>query len=331
MVRLLRVWLRATRSSLDGGGDLKLIQLMGGFFVRVFSMTGFAGMSAVVAGGRTMAMMVKSVNHRHLDLQVRVPMGLDALEPGIRKAVKAAVRRGHVELTCTLEKETQTLALEWNETLVAAHVMAFRRAAERFGVSQEPDLNGILRLPGVLSSSSVSVDASEMEAPALKAVEELLEKFNASRALEGESLASELRAGMERLAALTVEARELRLGVSAAEFLKLTARLKALLDTEGISDDRLLAEAALLATRSDVEEELVRLKTHVERFLELLNAGGELGRQLDFLLQEMNREANTLMSKTGANSGDHGLRLTEVGLQMKVELERAREQVQNLE
>jgi uncharacterized protein (TIGR00255 family) len=299
--------------------------------MRVLSMTGYAGMSGVVAGGRSLAIMVKSVNHRHLDLQVRVPMGLDALEPGIRKAVKAAVRRGHVELTCVLEKETQSVAIDWNEALVTAHVTAFRKAAERFGVTQEPDLNGILRLPGVLSASSVPVDVAEMEAPALTAVEELLEKFNASRALEGESLAAELRAGMERLAALTSEARELRVGVAAAEFAKLKGRLKVLLEGEGISEDRLLAEAALLATRSDVEEELVRLKTHVERFVELLDGGGELGRQLDFLLQEMNREANTLMSKTGSSSGDNGLRLTEVGLQMKVELERAREQVQNLE
>jgi uncharacterized protein (TIGR00255 family) len=299
--------------------------------MRVLSMTGFAGMSGVVAGGRSLAMTVKSVNHRHLDLQVRVPMGLDALEPGIRKAVKAAVRRGHVELTCVLEKEAQSLTMEWNEALVAAHVTAFRRAAERFGVTQEPDLNGILRLPGVLSSSSVMVDVGEMEAPALKAVDELLEKFNTSRALEGDSLASELRAGMGRLAELTSEARELRVGVAAAEFSKLKARLKVLFEGEGVSEDRIMAEAALLATRSDVEEELVRLKTHVERFCELLDEGGELGRQLDFLLQEMNREANTLMSKTGSSSGDNGLRLTEVGLQMKVELERAREQVQNLE
>jgi uncharacterized protein (TIGR00255 family) len=294
-------------------------------------MTGFASLSGVVAGGRSLAITVKSVNHRHLDLQIRVPMGLDALEPGIRKVIKAAVRRGHVELTCMLEKESQSVAIDWNEALVTAHIAAFRKAAERFGISQEPDLNGILRMPGVLSSSSVTVDVSEMEAPALTAVEELLERFNAARALEGESLAAELRAGMERLALLTAEARELRVGVAAAEFAKLKARLRLLIEGESVSEERLLAEAALLATRSDVEEELVRLKTHVERFLELLDGGGELGRQLDFLLQEMNREANTLMSKTGSSSGDNGLRLTEVGLQMKVELERAREQVQNLE
>jgi uncharacterized protein (TIGR00255 family) len=299
--------------------------------MRVLSMTGFASLSGVVAGGRTLTLMVKSVNHRHLDLQVRVPMGLDSLEPGMRRAVKAAVRRGHVELTCVLEKESQTLAVEWNEGLVAAHLAAFRRAAERFAVKQEPDLNGILRMPGVMSSSSVAMDVGEMEAPALAAVEQLLERFNAARAVEGASLADELRAGMERLEALTAEARELRVGVAAAEFAKLKGRLRALLEGEGISEERMLAEAALLATRSDVEEELIRLRTHVERFRELLDGGGELGRPLDFLLQEMNREANTLLSKTGASSGDGGLRLTEVGLQMKVELERAREQVQNLE
>jgi uncharacterized protein (TIGR00255 family) len=299
--------------------------------MRVLSMTGFASLSGVVAGGRTLTLMVKSVNHRHLDLQVRVPMGLDSLEPGMRRAVKAAVRRGHVELTCVLEKESQTLAVEWNEGLVAAHLAAFRRAAERFAVKQEPDLNGILRMPGVMSSSSVAMDVGEMEAPALAAVEQLLERFNAARAVEGASLADELRAGMERLEALTAEARELRVGVAAAEFAKLKGRLRALLEGEGISEERMLAEAALLATRSDVEEDLIRLRTHVERFRELLDGGGELGRPLDFLLQEMNREANTLLSKTGASSGDGGLRLTEVGLQMKVELERAREQVQNLE
>jgi uncharacterized protein (TIGR00255 family) len=186
-------------------------------------------------------------------------------------------------------------------------------------------------MPGVLSNTAVTLDVAEMETPVRTAVDELLTKFNASRELEGASLGAELRAGMTRLGLLTDEARALRTGVATAEFAKLKSRLKALTEAETVGEDRLLAEAALLATRSDVEEELVRLKTHVERFCELLDGGGELGRSLDFLLQEMNREANTLLSKTGSNSGEGGLRLTEVGLQMKVELERAREQVQNLE
>ncbi len=305
------------------------------YSTQVYSMTGFASLTGIPAGERTIALTVKSVNHRHLDLQTRMPMGMDALEPGIRKAVKAAVRRGHVELTCILEKESQTFAIEWNEALVAAHVAAFRRAADHFRLDQQPDLNAILRLPGVTGSAAIALDPAEIEQPLLAAVELLLERFNDARALEGQSLADELRAGMGRLATLTTEARELRVNVAAQEFSKLKLKLRALLDgeapPESISDDRLLAEAALLATRSDVEEELVRLRTHIDRFRDLLAAGGELGRPLDFLLQEMNREANTLMSKTGSASGDSGLRLTEVGLEIKVELERAREQVQNLE
>jgi len=294
-------------------------------------MTGFAILSGVPAGIKTVALTIKSVNHRHLDLQLRLPVGLDALEPALRRAVKASVRRGHVELTCVIEKEIQPVAVEWNEALIKAHIDAFRRAAERFGISQEPDLNGILRMPGVLSASVAPVDAAGMEVPVLRGVEELLELFHAARALEGAALALELHAGMNRLGELTREARELRVGVAAAEFIKLRVRLRILLDKDEVGEDRILVEAALLAARSDVEEELVRLKTHVERFCELLEGGGELGRQLDFLLQEMNREANTMLSKTGANCGENSLRLTEVGLQMKVELERAREQVQNLE
>lgn len=294
-------------------------------------MTGFASASGIVAGSRSLAMMVKSVNHRHLDLQVRVPIGLDALEPGIRKAVKAAVRRGHVEITCWLEKDSASSSIEVNEPLVAAHIAAFRRAAEAFGIAEQPDLNGILRMPGVLASAVPTLDCADIEAPALAAVEELLTHFNAARASEGATLAAELLAGMDRLTAHTEEARQLRIGVAAAEFAKLKARITSLLQAESANEDRIITEAALLASRSDVEEELVRLGTHTQRFRDILNTGGEVGRQLDFLLQEMNREANTLMSKTGASSGDNGLRLTEVGLQMKVELERAREQVQNLE
>ena len=296
----------------------------------VYSMTGFATMSGIAVDGGTLALQVKSVNHRHLDLQIRVPAGLDALESALRKVVKAVVRRGHVELTCSIEKDVQHAALKWNEDLIEAHVIAFRKVADRFGLKQDPDLNVILRMPEVMSARP-ALDQSEIEEPVLVAAALLLRSFNAARASEGRALAADLDAGMERLCALTVEARELREGVAEAEYRKLRARLQALVEGHGISDERLLAEAALLATKSDVEEELVRLKTHIERFQESLSAGGEIGRNLDFMLQEMNREANTLLSKTGGASGDNSLRLTEVGLLMKVELERAREQVQNLE
>jgi uncharacterized protein (TIGR00255 family) len=262
---------------------------------------------------------------------VRLPGALDALEAPLRKAVKASVRRGHVELTLMLEKTSATSVVEVDDKLLGAYVEAFRRAAEKLGVAQDPDLNGLFKMPGVVMATVIPLDVQAMEEPVVAAMELLLERCQAARRLEGESLVAELRAGMTRVSALADEARTLRVGVAAAEFTKISTRIKELLSGADVSQDRLLTEAALLAARSDVEEELVRLRTHIDRFIEILDGGGEVGRQLDFLLQELNREANTMLSKTGANAGDGGLRLTEIGLAVKVELERAREQVQNLE
>ena len=297
----------------------------------VVSMTGFASVDGALAGGRSFSLSIKSVNHRHLDLSVRLPGALDALEATLRKVVKASVRRGHVELTLLLEKASATSVVEVDHKLLEAYVEAFRRAAEKLGVAQDPDLNGLLKMPGVVSTTLVSLDVPEMEEAVLAATKVLVERFQVARQLEGASLVVELRAGMTRVAALADEARTLRVGVAVAELAKLSTRIKELLSGTDVSQDRLLTEAALLAARSDVEEELVRLRTHIERFVEILDGGGEVGRQLDFLLQELNREANTMLSKTGVNAGDGGLRLTQIGLAVKVELERAREQVQNLE
>ncbi len=149
------------------------------------------------------------------------------------------------------------------------------------------------------------------------------------RAQEGGSLADELRAGMDRLRALVDEAATLRENVQQAYFERLNQRMKTMLEG-GFDQERILQEAALIAERSDVEEEVTRLRTHIDHFTGLLDQGGEVGKKLDFLLQEMNREANTLLSKTSGVAGN-GTRITEAGLGMKSEIEKAREQVQNLE
>ena len=136
---------------------------------------------------------------------------------------------------------------------------------------------------------------------------------------------------MSRLQASANEVAELRSGVREALFERLRTRLAELMQGTSVSEERLLAEAAVLAEKSDVEEEIVRLRTHVEHFVALLDAGGEVGKRLDFMLQELNREANTMLSKTSSASGTNSLRITELGLEMKAEIEKAREQVQNLE
>jgi uncharacterized protein (TIGR00255 family) len=160
---------------------------------------------------------------------------------------------------------------------------------------------------------------------------ELIGGLNAVRAQEGEVLAAELRASMLRLREFAEEMTTLRSGVREAQFERLRSRLMELTQGVPVSEERVLAEAAVLAEKSDIEEEIVRLRTHVERFVAMLDEGGELGKRLDFLLQELNREANTMLSKTSGAAGGNSLRITELGLEMKAEIEKAREQVQNLE
>ncbi|QHN04246.1 YicC family protein [Granulicella sp. WH15] len=298
----------------------------------VRSMTGFA--TARGASGEVgFALTLKSVNHRHLDLLVRVPNGLEGLEAALRKTLKERLRRGHVEFGLQLEKATAGGRLELNEALLASYAEVYRRASGLLGLSGDPEVHELLRMPGVIAAEAVRAEDAEMAAAVLAAVPELVDRFDAVRAAEGEALRLELLAGMGRIEAVVDEVTRLRGSIAETQVGRLRTRLAELLEGAGVqvAEERILIEASMLAERGDVEEELVRLRTHVGRFVELLEAGGELGRQLDFLLQELNREANTLLSKTGGAAGEAGLRITDLGLQVKVELERAREQVQNLE
>jgi uncharacterized protein (TIGR00255 family) len=194
-------------------------------------------------------------------------------------------------------------------------------------------MNSILRLPGLMSAeSSVSEETMQgLDEAVLALLDELLDKLNEVRAQEGAALAAELRASMSRLLTFANEVAELRSGVRDALFERLRTRLAELMQSTSVSEERLLAEAAVLAEKSDVDEEIVRLRTHIEHFVGILDAGGEVGKRLDFLLQELNREANTMLSKTSGAAGGNSLRITELGLEMKAEIEKAREQVQNLE
>jgi uncharacterized protein (TIGR00255 family) len=226
-------------------------------------------------------------------------------------------------------------------------VKAFHDAAKAHHFNAEPDLHELLKLPGVLSTESVPVQEVSRSAslePAVAALApSLLDQLNQVRGTEGAVLVAELRGSMVRLRALAEQCAEIRSGAREVHFERLRSRVAELLratvaagkdtgDGEAqISDQRLLGEAALLVERSDIEEELVRLRAHIESFLEMLDAGGELGKRLDFLLQELNREANTMLSKTSGGDPTLGLKLTALGLEMKTEIERAREQVQNLE
>lgn len=291
------------------------------------SMTGFAQAKGQVNGGAAFSLSIKSVNHRFLDLHFRLPSNTDALEMNLRRVLKDKLARGHVDVNLSFE-QAGSAQLGLNRPLVSAYVHAFRTAAAETGIAAEPDLNTILRLPGALDTA-VAPSEEELTPAVLSALENVLVQLNRMREEEGRGIERELRERMAGLKAASTEVRKYRETVLQTYAERLKSRMQEWM-TVSIEPERIVQEAALLADRSDIQEELVRLENHVEHFLGLLSAEGETGKKLDFLLQEMNREANTLLSKTSGLAGD-AVRISEAGLAMKSEIEKAREQVQNIE
>ena len=298
----------------------------------IYSMTGFARVQIRVNDQLSYTLNIKSVNHRFLDVQLRLPAGLDALEMELRKAIKDNLIRGHVDLTLSIDRGSQQAA-GYNRELVNSYLAAFAEAREEHGLTgQQPDLNAVLRLPGALQSDKSSNGDEEQIAlteSVLREIGPLLEQLKTMRAREGEALEAILHGTLDRLAEAVEGVALLRPEVEERYQSRLTERLLAATGPE-FNRQRLLEEVAVLVERSDIAEELERMTTHIGHFRELLAASGEVGKKLDFLLQEMNREANTMLSKTGG-AGGKGTRITELGLAMKSEIEKAREQIQNVE
>ena len=301
----------------------------------IYSMTGFARIQVRVPvrdqDQLSYTLTVKSVNHRFLDVQLRLPSGLDALEMELRRALKDHLVRGHVELTLSIDRSAQQTA-GYNRELVAAYLAAFSAAQEEHGLTGEPDLNAILRLPGAMQNDNRSNgddDTATLTESVQQEIGPLLGQLKTMRAREGESLAAILQASLDRLAEAVEGVALLRPEVEQRYQERLAQRLIAATGPE-FNRQRLLEEVAVLVDRSDIAEELARMTTHIGHFRELLSSSGEVGKKLDFLLQEMNREANTLLSKTGGVGGK-GTHITELGLAMKAEIEKAREQIQNVE
>jgi uncharacterized protein (TIGR00255 family) len=296
--------------------------------MNIRSMTGYAQVKVNVDDQLALTLSLKSVNHRFLDLHLRLPGELDPVEMKIRRVLKERLHRGHIEVTISLERSGGA-PFAVNRNLVGGYLRTFREVAEEFGVSAEPDLNAVLKLPGALNAAEDGDAMGALEQQVTAALEECIARLNHMREEEGRGAVAELRTRMTHLSSATHEVDLLRGRVLKAYQDKLHGRMQELLGSH-VDHDRILQEAAMLAERSDIQEEIVRMKNHIQHFLSLIDAGGEVGKKLDFLLQEMNREANTLMSKTTGVAGE-ALRITELGLSMKSEIEKAREQIQNLE
>jgi len=292
------------------------------------SMTAFAQVKGELDAGVAFNLSIKSVNHRFLDLHFRLPPNSDALEMDLRRLLKDKLARGHVDVNLSLE-QAGAAPLALNRQLVSAYVHAFRAAAAEAGIASEPDLNAVFRLPGALDSSAIVTHQEQLISAVLTKLDEALRNLNRMREEEGRGTERELRERMAHLLSSCTEVRKHRETVLKTYSERLKSRLQEWLSA-AIDQERIVQEAALLADRSDIQEELVRLENHVQHFVGLLDTGGEVGKKLDFLLQEMNREANTLLSKTSGLAGD-AVRITEAGLAMKADIEKAREQVQNIE
>lgn len=290
------------------------------------SMTGFAR-AAGAAGAWRWAWELKSVNSKGLDLRLRLPPGFDAIETDARARLGKALARGAVQAGLQAVREAAAPSVRVNEDLLAALLAAVARAPRVEGVGPAT-LDGLLAIRGVVEVSEGGDDEAALaqaRAGALASLDEAIEALTQMRRVEGEALETVLRRRLDRIAELAEAADanpERKPEAVRARLAEAVARLD---ETGRFDRDRLHQEAILLATKADVREELDRLKGHVAAARDLLDAGGPVGRRLDFLAQELGRESNTLCAKSNDSA------LTAIGLELKVEVEQFREQVQNIE
>ena len=289
-------------------------------------MTGY-GRGTVSADDFSVSVDLKTVNNRFLDIHLRVGTEWSSLEPIIKRRVSSRLSRGRVDVAVSVERTTQT-AYELNRPLIAGYVSALRQMQQDFGIGGEIDINVLARIPGALQPAKSGPD-ERIGAALEQALDLGLDELEKMRQQEGEALRLELRERVERIERLVPTIESAAAGLADAYRQRLQKRIAELLNRGGqvveIDPARLAQEVAYLADRSDVSEEMVRLRSHLSQFQEALDAQGETGKMLDFLLQELNREANTTLSKST------DLTIKEAGLAIKAEVEKLREQVQNVE
>ncbi len=290
------------------------------------SMTGF-GRGAASGDEFTVAVEIKTVNNRYLDIHLRLSQELSPLEMIIRKRIGARLSRGRVDLNINFERLGAT-TYEVNRPLIAGYVRAMREMQQEFGLAGDIDVSSVARLPGALAPARDGLD--EVNTAGLeRALDEALDSLELMRENEGAALAEEMRSRLTKIEAEVPVIEAAAEGLADAYRQRLQKRVGELVARGGqaieLDAGRLAQEVAYLADRSDISEELVRLRSHLEQFRAAVHADGEVGKRLDFLLQELNREANTVLSKSTEIS------IKDAGLAIKAEVEKLREQVQNVE
>jgi uncharacterized protein (TIGR00255 family) len=291
------------------------------------SMTGF-GKGSASGEGFDVTAEIKTVNNRYLDVHLRVGQELASLEVDIRKRISARLSRGRVDLSINFDRTGSVATYEINQPFIAGYVEALRDIQREFNLSGDIDVNAIARLPGALTSAR-----SDLTADLIKgiesAIDQALDELEQMREAEGAALAAEMRSRLQKIETAVPLIEAAAGGVAEAYQQRLQKRVSELMARSGqaveLDPGRLAQEVAYLADRSDISEELARLKIHVEQFYGTIDSETEVGKRLDFLLQELNREANTVLSKST------DVLIKDAALAIKVEVEKLREQVQNVE
>ena len=289
-------------------------------------MTGY-GRGTVSGDDFSVSVDLKTVNNRFLDVHLRIGSELASVEPAIKRRISSRLARGRVDVTVSFERTAQ-VAYELNRPLIAGYVQALRQLQQDFGIEGVLDINVLARIPGALVPSRNGIDES-MIAALEQAIDQALDDLERMRQQEGEALRIELAERVAKIEALVPTIEASAAGLADAYRQRLQKRIGELLSRGGqpieVDPGRLAQEVAYLADRSDVSEEMVRLRSHLAQFQDALKSTGETGKMLDFLLQELNREANTTLSKST------DLTIKEAALSIKAEVEKLREQVQNVE
>ncbi len=289
------------------------------------SMTGY-GRAVETVNGREFTVEIRSVNNRYLDCSVKLPRSVSFAEEAVKQAVKAAVSRGKVDVFITIKSESGDEArVSLNTAVLGGYLAAMHRMVEEFGVQDDISVSTLSRLPEVFTVEKPEVDEEQLQSDLMRVVGKALEGYNAMRTTEGAALDADLRSRGNTILSLVAQV-EAGNGQTVIDYrTRLENKLKEVLQNTSIDESRILTEAAIFADKVAVDEETVRLRSHLKQMNTMLSGGGSIGRKLDFLLQEMNREANTIGSKcTDVN-------LARIVVDIKAELEKIREQTQNIE
>ncbi len=288
-------------------------------------MTGY-GRAVQTVGGREFTVEVRSVNNRYLDCTVKLPRMVSFAEDAVKQAVKSAISRGKVDVYITIKSEAEAdTKITLNTAILEGYLSAMRQMVEQHGVKDDISVSTVSRLPEIFTVEKPQVDEDQLKADLLQVVAAALEGYNAFRAAEGAALDADLRSRGNTILELVAQVEAGNAQTVIDYRAKLYNKIKEVLANTAIDESRILTEAAIFADKVAVDEETVRLRSHLEQMNKMLTDGGAVGRKLDFLLQEMNREANTIGSKCT------DVRLARIVVDIKAELEKIREQTQNIE